>query len=181
MNIWHEINPARITPTEFVAVVEINKGSKAKYELDKETGYLKLDRVLYTSTHYPQNYGFIPLTYADDNDPLDVLILCSEPIIPLTLVRCRPIGIIRMLDRGENDEKIIAVAVDDPTYKDIDNIDMLPSHLFDEIRHFFQVYKALEGRDTVVHQIQGRNLAIDVIKQSMAQYQESFGKKKKSA
>ncbi|MCH3976128.1 MAG: inorganic diphosphatase [Bacilli bacterium] len=177
MNIWHDVRPERVTPEEFVAVVEINKGSKNKYELDKETGRLKLDRVLYTSTHYPQNYGFIPLTYAEDNDPLDVLIICSEPIIPLTIVRCRPIGIIRMIDRGENDEKIIAVAIDDPSYRDIYNIDQLPRHLFEEIRHFFQVYKSLEGKETVVHHIQGRDLAIEVITKALAYYKEKFPQK----
>ena len=108
MNIWHDINSDRITPDEFIAVVEISKGSKKKYELDKETGLIILDRILYTSTHYPANYGFIPRTFGDDGDPLDVLLLCSEPIQPLTLVRAYPIGVISMLDNGKNDEKIIA-------------------------------------------------------------------------
>ena len=107
-NIWHDISPSRITSNDFIAVIEIEKGSKKKYELDKETGHLILDRILYTSTHYPTNYGFIPRTYADDNDPLDVLVLCSEVIQPLSLVRCYPIGVITMLDQGRLDEKIIA-------------------------------------------------------------------------
>ena len=113
-NIWHDMNPKRISPSDFMVVVEITKGSKNKYELDKETGLLKLDRILYTSTHYPASYGFIPRTYADDGDPLDALVLCSEPILPMTLVRCYPIGAIKMIDNGANDEKIIAIPFDDP-------------------------------------------------------------------
>ena len=101
MNIWHDISPEKVTPTDFMAVIEIPKGSRNKYEMDKDTGLLKLDRVLYTATHYPANYGFIPLTYADDDDPLDVLVLCSEAIHPMTLVRCFPIGVIKMMDNGK--------------------------------------------------------------------------------
>ena len=108
-NIWHSIAPERIQPEDFIAIIEIEKGSKRKYELDKETGLLVLDRVLYTSTHYPANYGFIPRTYADDGDPLDVLVLCSEAIDPLVMVRCYPIGVISMVDDNMNDEKIIAI------------------------------------------------------------------------
>ena len=115
MNILHDIDPKRISPNDFIAVVEIPKGSKNKYELDKETGLIILDRVLYTSTHYPANYGFIPLTFADDLDPLDVVVLCSEPLDPLTLVRCYPVGVIKMLDNGRSDEKIIAIPFSDPT------------------------------------------------------------------
>ena len=116
MNIWHDLSPKRVKPEDFVALIEIPKGSKNKYELDKETGLLKLDRVLYTSTHYPASYGFIPRTYADDGDPLDVLVLCSEDIYPMTLVHVKPIGVIKMTDNGAADEKIIAVPLDDPTY-----------------------------------------------------------------
>ena len=118
MNIWHDINPERITRKAFDAVIEISKGSKMKYELDKETGMLRLDRVLYTSTHYPANYGFIPRTYAEDNDPLDVLVLCSEQIEPMALVKCYPIGVISMFDNGAADYKIIAIPFDDPTYNE---------------------------------------------------------------
>ncbi|MDD2398172.1 MAG: inorganic diphosphatase [Bacilli bacterium] len=177
MNIWHDIDPRRITPTEFDAVVEINKGSKNKYELDKETGLLKLDRVLYTSTHYPQNYGFIPLTWADDNDPLDVMIITSEPVLPLTLVRCRPIGIFRMEDSGEIDEKILAICINDPSYKDIQNIADLPMHLFEEIRHFFQVYKSLEAKETIVDHVQDKNLAEETIARALKRYKEKFYQK----
>lgn len=114
MNIWHEMDQDRINADDFVAVVEISKGGKNKYELDKKTGLLRLDRVLYTSTHYPANYGFIPRTFAEDNDPLDVLVLCSESIIPMTLVSCYPIGVLKMMDEGFSDEKIIAVCKTDP-------------------------------------------------------------------
>lgn len=127
MNIWHDINPDRISPTEFVAVVEISKGSKKKYELDKETGLIVLDRILYTSTHYPANYGFIPRTYGDDKDPLDVLVLCSEPLEPLTLVKCYPIGVMKMLDNGMGDEKIIAIPYNDPMYNSYTDINQLPT------------------------------------------------------
>ena len=113
-NIWHDISPKRITAEDFICVIEISKGSKKKYELDKETGFILLDRILYTSTHYPANYGFIPRTYGDDNDPLDVLLLCSEPIEPMTLVRAYPIGAISMIDNGRCDEKIIAIPFNDP-------------------------------------------------------------------
>ena len=116
MNIWHDISPKRIKKDRFYAVIEISKGGKNKYELDKETGMLKLDRVLFTSTHYPANYGFIPRTYASDNDPLDVLVLCSEKIQPMTIVECFPIGVLIMEDGGARDEKIIAVPVNDPNY-----------------------------------------------------------------
>ena len=146
-NIWHDMNPKRISPSDFMVVVEITKGSKNKYELDKETGLLKLDRILYTSTHYPASYGFIPRTFADDGDPLDALVLCSEPIIPMTLVRCYPIGAIKMIDNGANDEKIIAIPFDDPTYNNYKDISELPKHLFDEMAHFFTVYKALENKN----------------------------------
>ena len=122
MNIWHDISPKRIKPEDFFAVVEISKGSKTKYELDKETGILRLDRVLYTSTHYPANYGFIPRTYAADKDPLDVLVLCSEPIQPMALIQCYPIGMITMMDNGYADDKIIAIPFEDPTYNSYHDI-----------------------------------------------------------
>ncbi len=144
MNIWHDIDPARITRKDFEAVIEISKGSKMKYELDKETGLLKLDRVLHTSTHYPANYGFIPRTYADDNDPLDVLVLCSEKIEPMALVRCYPIGVISMVDGGHADDKIIAIPFGDPTYNEYKDISQLPKHVFDEMTHFFKGIKCLK-------------------------------------
>ena len=175
-NIWHDISPKRINAEDFICVVEISKGSKKKYELDKETGFIMLDRILYTSTHYPANYGFIPRTYGDDNDPLDVLLLCSEPLEPLTLVRAYPIGVISMIDNGRNDEKIIAIPFNDPTYNQYTNIDQLPSHLFDEMRHFFSVYKNLENKTTAVNEVSNRDEAIKIIKAAIDSYVENFCK-----
>ena len=141
MNIWHDISASRITPEDFIACIEISKGGKNKYELDKETGMLILDR---TATHYPANYGFIPRTYAGDGDPLDVLVLCQESILPLTLVRCYPIGMIRMVDGESADEKIIALPLRDPSMNCYRDISGLPRHQLDEFSHFFEVYKMLE-------------------------------------
>lgn len=176
MNIWHDINGERIRKDDFIAVIEITKGGRNKYELDKETGMLRLDRVLYTATHYPANYGFIPRTYADDNDPLDVLVLCQENIDPLTLVECYPIGVLIMKDSEQRDEKIICVAKKDPflnTYKDISEV---PSHIACEIKHFFEVYKQLEYRDTVVEEILGREEAEKIIQKSIENYKKKFEK-----
>ena len=174
-NIWHSINPDRIKPDDFIAVVEIPKGSKNKYELDKETGLIILDRILHTSTHYPANYGFIPRTYGDDLDPLDVLVLCSEPLDPLTLVRCYPIGVIKMLDSGKSDEKIIAVPYGDPTYNGYRSIFNLPKHIYDEMTHFFTVYKALEHKETAVDEVMDYDAAIEIITDALENYKEKFG------
>lgn len=177
MNIWHDIKEERIKKDDFISVIEITKGGKNKYELDKETGMLKLDRVLYTATHYPANYGFIPRTYADDNDPLDVLVLCQEKIISLTLVECYPIGVLRMIDSDEQDEKIIAIPVKDPfldCYKDITEI---PNHISAEIMHFFEVYKQLEGKQTMVDKILGREDAERIIDECIKNYNKKFVQK----
>lgn len=176
MNIWHDIDQSRITQDKFWAVIEIPKGSKSKYELDKETGFLKLDRVLYTSTHYPANYGFIPLTYAEDNDPLDVLVLCSETIYPLALVECCPIGVITMTDDGESDEKIIAIPVNDPSYNQYKNISDLPAHIFNEMAHFFTVYKTLENKETAVDKVEEKEVACKIIQKAIDRYNECFRK-----
>ena len=183
MNIWHDMNPKEITPTDFSAVIEISKGSRCKYELDKHTGLLRLDRVLYTSTHYPASYGFIPRTFADDGDPLDVLVLCNEPIQPLTLVRVYPIGVMRMLDDGHIDDKIIAVPFTDPNYNGYRSIDELPSHIFDEIMHFFKVYKQLENKQTDIKELYSREEAEKIVRDAIDGYVEKFcrGKKQKSA
>ncbi len=170
MNIWHDIDPKRVTPSFFTSVVEIPKGSKCKYELDKGTGLIRLDRVLYTATFYPANYGFIPLTYAEDNDPLDVLVLCEESLVPLTLVDSIPIGVIRMIDQGSIDEKIIAVCATDPFYKNFHEITELPEYVGNEIKHFFSVYKTLEGKATSVTEIDDSKAAIKVIKKDLDFY-----------
>lgn len=179
MNIWHDLPQERISAKAFDALIEIPKGSKAKYELDKETGLLRLDRVLYTSTVYPANYGFIPRTLADDNDPLDVLVLCGETIHPMTLVECYPIGVIKMIDGGSLDEKIIAIPKGDPTYNDYYDIHELPKHVFDEMMHFFEVYKTLEHKQTTVKEICHRDEAVEIIKKCVRAYQKKFGKAEK--
>ena len=176
MNIWHDIAPERITKDSFYAVIEIQKGGKVKYELDKETGLILMDRILYTSTHYPANYGFIPRTYAQDKDPLDVLVLCSEQIISMSLVQCYPIGVISMVDGGDSDEKIIAIPFGDPMYNGYKDISDLPKHIFDEMSHFFLVYKALENKVTAIENIEGRDAAARIIQDCIDEYNRVFGK-----
>lgn len=176
MNIWHDIDRKHINPDDFVALIEIPKGCSCKYELDKETGLLKLDRVLYTATHYPANYGFIPATYADDGDPLDVLVLCSEPVYPMTLIRVYPIGVMRMSDGGKSDDKIIAIPFSDPSYFGIKSLDGLPAHIFDEIMHFFSVYKQLENKVTAVKMLLGSEDAKKIIAEAIEGYNKTFRK-----
>lgn len=163
MNLFTEFNQERIKPNDFVAIVEIPKGSKTKYELDKETGALKLDRILFASSHYPDNYGFIPCTLSEDKDPLDVLILMSETVVPLTEVHCKPIGVFIMTDQGELDEKIIAVCQEDPIYGQFDNIEELPPHHFQEIKYFFETYKTLEGKQTYCTNVLSKQKAEEII------------------
>ncbi len=172
MNIWKQIDGKRIQADAFLSCIEISKGSKMKYELDKETGRLILDRVLYTSTHYPQNYGFIPRTYAGDGDPLDVLVMCQEPIVPLCLVHCYPIGVIKMIDSDQSDEKIISICRDDPSLNCYRDIADLPQHILDEICHFFKVYKQLEGKETSITTILGREEAMKVIQNAMDRFDQ---------
>ncbi len=174
MNIWHDIDPSVISPENFTAVIEIPKGSSCKYEMDKYTGLLRLDRVLYTSTHYPANYGFIPRTFADDGDPLDVLVLCEQPIYPMTLIQVFPIGVMRMIDGGALDDKIIAVPLSDPNYNHLRSVDELPAHIFDEIMHFFSVYKQLENKQTAVKELFGPNEAKKIIMECIEQYNRDF-------
>ena len=177
MNVWHDMPPSRMSSKDFFAVIEIEKGSKNKYEMDKETGVLRLDRILYTSTHYPANYGFLPRTYAEDNDPLDVLVLCSENILPMSIVRCYPIGVLRMSDGGSLDEKIIAIPFEDPMYNSYQDISDLPAHIFKEIQHFFSVYKSLENdKETNVNDVHGRKDAEEVIQKCLDMYIEKFCK-----
>ncbi|NLJ70711.1 MAG: inorganic diphosphatase [Clostridiaceae bacterium] len=174
MNPWNSLPKERILPDDFLAVIEIPKGSKQKYEVDNQTGLLRLDRILYTSTHYPQNYGFIPQTTSDDGDPLDVLVLCSESLTPLCMVRCYPLGAIIMKDDNHIDEKIIAVPFDDPQmsfYKDLTD---LPDHVYNEIMHFFEVYKDLENIKTDILKIDGRKAANDIIERCRVVYEESL-------
>ena len=174
MNIWHDISPQRISPNKFSALIEIPKGSNCKYELDKSTGMLMLDRILYTATHYPQNYGFIPRTFADDGDPLDVLVICSVPVHPMTLIDAYPIGSMRMIDSGKLDDKIIAVPFSDPNYNYIKDVNELPAHVFDEIMHFFTVYKQLENKTTDVQSLFGHEAAVNIIKEAIDCYRNTF-------
>ena len=178
MNIWHDIDPKRIQAENFMCYIEIQKGSKSKYELDKETGVLRLDRVLYTSTVYPASYGFIPRTLADDGDPLDVLVLCSEPILPATLVQCYPIGVINMVDDGKMDEKVIAIPFREPMYNIYKDISQLPHHIFDEMMHFFEVFKVLEHKKTSVKEIMGRDSAVRVVHKSIDLYNSEVAGKR---
>lgn len=175
-NIWHNISPKRINDDNFIAVIEIAKGSKIKYELDKETGLIIMDRILHTSTHYPANYGFIPRTFADDNDPLDVLVICSETLYPMTLVQCYPIGVIRMIDNGKRDDKIIAVPFKDPVYNSFSDISELPQHVLQEMSHFFRVYKELENKTTAVNEIENSEIARSIIAGDIYNYIENFCK-----
>jgi inorganic pyrophosphatase len=174
MNPWHDIDPSRVTPENFVAIVEIPKGSKKKYELDKETGLIVLDRILFTATHYPSNYGFLPRTLADDGDPLDVLVLCSEVLDPLTMVRCYPIGVVKMVDDNEVDEKIIAVPFRDPVFSGYRDIMTLPQHIVREISHFFEVYKALEHSETTVKMQMDREQAVEIIEGAIEAYRNAY-------
>lgn len=179
MNIWHDMDQERIKSNDFYAVIEISKGSKNKYELDKQTGVIMLDRILYTSTHYPANYGFIPLTYANDLDPLDVLVLCSEPLVPMSLVRCYPIGVIRMIDGKYDDDKILAIPFNDPNMNHYKTIQDVPEHIIEEIRHFFSVYKTLEHKTTTIFELEDQNKAIQIIEEALKQYELNKEKLKK--
>jgi len=174
MHSWHDVNEKRISSDKFLAMIEISKGCKNKYELDKETGHLILDRVLFTSTMYPQNYGFIPRTYAKDFDPLDVLVLCSESILPMSFVECKPIGVLIMTDNGLDDEKIIAVPLNDPFYSPFNNIDEIPSHIMDEIKHFFAVYKTLENKETAVEEVKDVTFAKKIIEECIISYKKNI-------
>ena len=175
MNLWHDIKPSRMHPEDFLAVIEIEKGSKNKYEMDKETGALRLDRILYTSTHYPANYGFIPRTFGVDGDPLDVLVLCSEPIRPLSLVRVYPVGYFTMRDGGKLDDKILAIPFEDPMYNSYHDLQELPQHVSNEISHFFSVYKHLEpDKDAEVDSVHGRAEALEVIQRAFEDSIETF-------
>ncbi|AGL90326.1 inorganic diphosphatase [Candidatus Phytoplasma australiense] len=172
MNILHDINPKRITKEEFIAVIEIPQGSKKKYEIDKETGMLILDRFLTTSFRYPVNYGFIPLTHCQDNDPMDVLVLAQENLAPLTLVKCRPLAVIKMIDDNELDEKIIAVPVSDAAFKNFHDLSDISVSLLSEIKHFFLNYKALEKKSVIIEGIQGKNEAYQAIQKSIIAYRK---------
>jgi inorganic pyrophosphatase len=167
---WHDVTPGEHLPAEFTAVIEIPMGSSVKYELDKETGLLRLDRILYSAVYYPANYGFIPQTLAEDDDPLDVLVLCQEPVAPLTLVHGRAIGLMTMVDSGKKDHKVLAVAVHDPEYDGFQEAAELPAHRLMMLRRFFQDYKTLEGKAVEVDEMEGAAASLPVIEEALARY-----------
>jgi inorganic pyrophosphatase len=172
MHPWHDcyIDEALIR-TGFPAIIEIPKGSTNKYELDKETGLLRLDRVLHSAVYYPADYGFIPRTYCDDGDPLDVLVLGQEPVFPLTIVEARAIGVMRMRDEKGIDDKIVAVSVRDPAYSEYADKAQLPGHVLRQVRRFFEDYKVLEHKQVVVSDMLGPDAAIDIIIEALQLYQ----------
>jgi inorganic pyrophosphatase len=167
---WHDVTPGERLPHEFTAVIEIPMGSSVKYELDKSTGLLRLDRVLYSAVYYPANYGFIPQTLAEDDDPLDVLVMCQEPVAPLALVRSRAIGLMTMIDAGKRDHKILAVAMDDPEYSGVQEANELPPHRLTTLRRFFQDYKTLEGKLVEVDEIEPANRTPTIIIDALERY-----------
>lgn len=176
---WHDITPGKDLPKSVNAIIEIPKGSKAKYEIDKESGLMKLDRILFSSVMYPANYGFIPQTYCDDHDPLDILVICSADVYPMTMVEATVIGVMHMIDNGEQDDKIIAVATHDMSVNYINDISDLPPHTMKEIVRFFQDYKALEDKNVTVEQLLDKSYAYKVIQESIELYQDTFVKNKK--
>jgi inorganic pyrophosphatase len=167
---WHDVTPGEQIPQEFNAIIEIPFGSSVKYELDKASGLIKLDRVLYSAVYYPANYGFIPQTLAEDDDPLDVLVLCQEAVTPLTLIHARTIGLMTMIDGGKKDHKVIAVATDDPEFNSYREASEMPPHRLTMLRRFFQDYKQLEGKAVEVDEIQNAKIAYPIIEDALARY-----------
>lgn len=172
---WHEVSTG-INPPEYInSIIEIPRGSRAKYEIDKESGLIKLDRVIYASMYYPHNYGFIPQTLGEDHDPLDVMVLTQVAVVPRCLIPSKVIGVMRMVDRGEADDKIIAVAENDASVSHYDTIERLPEYFRIELKHFFENYKMLENKLVVVDEFQGKEKAMDIISASIVRYRETFG------
>ncbi len=174
---WHGAFYGNNAPANVNALIEISQGSRCKYEIDKATGLLKLDRVIYSSFHYPVNYGFIPKTLGEDNDPLDILVICSESIQPLCLVDATVIGNMQMIDNGEKDDKIIAVASKDPTVNHIQDISALPTHFFAVLKNYFEQYKVLENKKVLIDEFQDKETAYSIIQDSIARYDNKFAGK----
>ncbi len=173
---WHHVSPNHTALDTVIGIIEIPKGTRAKYELDKSSGLLRLDRVLYSSVYYPANYGFIPQSYCDDKDPLDILILSQIDVVPLCIVPAKVIGVMRMLDNGEADDKIIAVAAGDPSVSHYNDISELPQHFKTEMMNFFQDYKKLEHKTVVVEEFFGKEVALRILNESFKLYHKTFGK-----
>lgn len=170
MHPWHTVEIGTDAPTLVTAVIEVPKGSKTKYELDKKSGLIRVDRVLFSSVHYPANYGFIPQTYCEDRDPLDILVLGQEAVVPLSLMSAKPIGVMKMSDQGEADDKIIAVHSNDPEYAHYESINDLPPHRMTEVKRFFEDYKTLEKKSVVVEQFLDKKDALKVIEEARQYY-----------
>ena len=177
-NPWHYVATGKNSPEVVNAIIEIPSESKVKYELDKDSGLLKLDRVLFSSVHYPHNYGFIPQTYCDDKDPLDILVICSVSVEPMCLMEAKVIGVMKMMDQGESDDKIIAVAQSDKSVSHINDIEELPNHITEQIHRFFEDYKKMEKKEVHVIGFHGREKAKQIIEESIVLYKETFDKAK---
>jgi inorganic pyrophosphatase len=173
---WHGVPPGDQAPRIVNAVIEIPQGSRAKYEIDKESGLLKLDRIIYSSFYYPCNYGFIPQTYGDDKDPLDILVITSLPVQAMCLMQAKVIGVMQMIDSGDADDKIIAVAQNDPSVNHYNNIEEIPPHFFEELRHFFEEYKKLENKTVTVNEFGDKSMALAIIEDSFKLYKDHFRK-----
>ena len=171
-NPWHKVGVGENAPKSVNSIIEIPKNTRAKYELDKVSGMLKLDRVLYSSMYYPANYGFIPQTYCDDNDPLDIVVLSQITVVPMCIVEAKVIGVMRMLDQGELDDKIIAVASHDMSVNHLEDISELPKHFFKELKNFFEDYKKLEKKEVRIEKFQNAEVAYKIVQQSMLDYQK---------
>src|SRR5690554_1830739 len=171
---WHEVSPGEDIPNYVNAVIEIPKGSKAKYEIDKESGLIKLDRVLFSSVMYPANYGFIPQTYCDDKDPLDILVICSVDVYPMSVIEAKVIGVMHMIDGGEQDDKIIAVANNDMSVNYINDLSELPPHTMKEIVRCFKDYKTLEDKNVTIEKLYGRSFAYKVIEDAIDLYEREY-------
>ena len=176
MNLLHDITPGKKVPNEINVIVEINKGSKNKYELDKETGLIMLDRVMYTSQDYPFDYGFVPQTHWHDGDPLDVVLLTTHPLVPGLLLTARPVGVMDMIDDGESDAKVLAVPVKDPRWNEVNDITDINPHTIEEIKHFFETYKQIQKKTVSIPTIRGKDAAQEVITEALELYKKEFNK-----
>jgi inorganic pyrophosphatase len=177
MNAWHDVNPGKNIPNEFTVYIEVPAGSRNKYELDKETGLIKLDRVLYSPVHYPGDYGFIPQTYWEDGDPVDVIVLSHHPVVPGCLMDVRPIGVLKMIDSGEEDDKVICVPLEDPKFNEVKSLKNISDHQKKEIIHFFEVYKELQNKKVDVKEMLDRPEALKVVTKGLKLYKETILKK----